>query len=810
MKQAHRRRIHDHAGSLATCLIAIAACASPWPAGAQTNATSSAQTAAYASIVAIRLNGQAVSDSALVLRGHATSDLMLSEGAAKSLRLVLSSKTRSVKFDGETFHALDGVNGLTHEFDEATQVLTITAEATLFESASVKLQSAPVTPSSRPGMGVYFTYDLLSQYTEAIRPTTTTSAQGELGWFTPSGVLTHSLFATQSGGRWRSLRLDSTFTIDQPDKLASLRIGDAVTRSAGWGGNARFAGIQYATNFGTRPTFITYPLNTASGQTALPSTVDVYVNNILTGTQSVPAGPFTFNDLPAVNGQGEIRLVVRDLMGREQAILQPLYGSTALLRPGLNDFAVQAGRLRESYAIDSTRYGQGFAAGVWRRGVDDKLTLELGAETAAGHHSAGIGATWLLGALGQFSLAHAASRKTRPEEVVSPAAPSVVPSAANQTQLDGHFTSASWDRRSTTVSMGMQGRWASPDYRSVLLGNVRPSRREVSAYASYGAGGTSYSLGYVSVSRPLEPRIEFAQMTISRGLRDWGFLSLTGVASLSGERNHSVSLNYSLPLDFLTTVGASTNWTANGALTQREQRTTLQRSLPTGNGYGYRLDISNQKRIFADVRGQNRSGLYSLELSHLNGESAARVGASGSLTFLDGGWYTGRRVEDAFGVVQVPGFPGVRVYLDNQEIGRTDERGRLFVARLRPYQVNRLAIEQSDLPMSAEVMSLKLDASPFMKSGVVVRFGVRESRGGLAKLVDENGDDLPPGSVITNVATGEQHPVADGGMAFLTDLSANNRFRVSSQGKACTIEFGFQPSDDPQPRIGPFTCRLRP
>jgi len=806
-RQGH---IRHPAGYLATCLIAIAACATTWPAKAQTNTADSTQAAAYASIVAIRLNDQSVTDNALVLRGHAMGDLLLSESAAKSLRLVLRGKTRSVKFDGETFHVLDGMNGLVHAFDESTQVLTLTAEATLFESASVTLQSAPVTPSSRAGTGIYFTYDLLSQYTEAVRPTTTTSAQGELGWFTPFGVLTHGLFATQSGGSWRSLRLDSTFTMDQPDKLTSFRIGDAVTRSAGWGGNARFAGIQYATNFGTRPTFITYPLNTASGKTALPSTVDVYVNNILTGTQSVPAGPFTFNDLPAVNGQGEIRLVVRDLMGREQAILQPLYGSTALLRPGLADFAIQAGRLRENYAIDSTRYGQGFAAGVWRRGVNDKLTLELGAETAAGHHSAGLGATWLVGALGQFSLGHAASRKTRADEMASPTASAVILPATSQTQLDGHYTSASWDRRSTTVSMGMQGRWASPDYRSVLLGNVRPSRREVSAYASYGAGGTSYSVGYVSVSRPLEPRIEFAQMTISRGLRDWGFLSLTGVASLSGERNHSVSLTYSLPLDFLTTLGASTNWTANGALTQREQRTTLQRSLPTGDGYGYRLDVSNQKRIFADLRGQNRSGLYSFELSHLNGETAARVGASGSLTFLDGGWYTGRRVEDAFGVVQVPGFAGVRVYLDNQEIGRTDESGRLFVARLRPYQVNRLAIEQSDLPMSAEVMSLKLDASPFMKSGVVVRFGVRESRGGLAKLVDENGVDLPAGSVVTNVESGQQHPVADDGMAFLTDLSANNRFTVSSQGKACTIEFRLQPSDDPQPRLGPFSCRLRP
>jgi outer membrane usher protein len=186
-----------------------------------------------------------------------------------------------------------------------------------------------------------------------------------------------------------------------------------------------FAGLQYATNFGTQPGFITYPLNSLSGQTALPSVVNVYVNNVLTATARVPQGPFTLNNLPSINGRGEIRLMVRDLLGREQAIVQSLYGSTLLLRPGLNDFSFQAGTLRENYGITSNDYGRGFASGVWRRGVTAELTTETGMESARGRRAVGLGTTWLAGGYGEFSasFAHSVQAATTVERAQLPVTP---------------------------------------------------------------------------------------------------------------------------------------------------------------------------------------------------------------------------------------------------------------------------------------------------------------------------------------------------------------------------------------------------
>ena len=183
--------------------------------------------------------------------------------------------------------------------------------------------------------------------------------------------------------------------------------------------------------------------------------------------------------------------------------------------------------------------------------------------------------------------------------------------------------------------------------------------------------------------------------------------------------------------------------TENDRTRRTENRVSLQRNLPTGDGYGYRIDVSDQDRAIADVRYQNRAGLYSLEVARQGNATSARVGASGSLIYMADELIAGRRVEEAFGLVQIPGFPNVRVYLDNQEVGRTNANGNLFISRLRPYQQNRLSIEQVDLPMSAEVLTLKLDATPYLKSGVVVRFPVKQSLGGIAQFVDETGKDLP-------------------------------------------------------------------
>lgn len=84
--------------------------------------------------------------------------------------------------------------------------------------------------------------------------------------------------------------------------------------------------------------------------------------------------------VPRLLGEGELRVVVRDLLGREQVLSERYYASPRLLRPGVTDFSYEAGFVRENFALASNDYGRFFAAATWRRGFAERFTGELRAE----------------------------------------------------------------------------------------------------------------------------------------------------------------------------------------------------------------------------------------------------------------------------------------------------------------------------------------------------------------------------------------------------------------------------------------------
>jgi outer membrane usher protein len=71
------------------------------------------------------------------------------------------------------------------------------------------------------------------------------------------------------------------------------------------------------------------------GSAALPSVVDVYVNNQKTFSQKINPGPFDITHLPVPgNGAGQVNLVVKDILGNEQIITKNFYQSPILLAKG--------------------------------------------------------------------------------------------------------------------------------------------------------------------------------------------------------------------------------------------------------------------------------------------------------------------------------------------------------------------------------------------------------------------------------------------------------------------------------------------
>ena len=150
--------------------------------------------------------------------------------------------------------------------------------------------------------------------------------------FGPLGVLSSSqVLSTSRLSEFDTQRLDTTWSYSDEETLTSYRAGDLITGGLSWTRPTRLGGLQFRRNFDLRPDIVTMPMPEFAGSAAVPSTVDVYVNNIRRLSQDVPEGPFSITNLPVISGAGNARLVVRDALGRETVSETPFYTSPDLL-----------------------------------------------------------------------------------------------------------------------------------------------------------------------------------------------------------------------------------------------------------------------------------------------------------------------------------------------------------------------------------------------------------------------------------------------------------------------------------------------
>ncbi|MEI7037296.1 fimbria/pilus outer membrane usher protein [Fulvimonas yonginensis] len=766
----------------------VAPAPSPVPAPAAPAAPPApAQPAVAEAWFEVHVNG-AAQDTTLVLQGNdgaiyvRPDDLQqwhLDVGCAGALR-----------HGSDTYCALAAIKGLTYQVDQARGMLAISVPPTLMAESHLSGMSLGIDRPTPSPPGAYLNYDVFAGHESA--GSTTTSALLETGLFGRMGSGTSTLLSRRTDDATRTIRLDTTWTHDDPDRMASLRLGDTISGASAWGRSVRMGGVQWATNFATRPTFVTFPLPTVDGVAAAPSTVDYYVNDALRLRREVPGGPFTIQDLPVVTGAGEIRMVVRDMLGREQVISQPFYASSGILARGLRDYSYELGFERRNYGLASNDYGKPVLVGTERRGLTDHVTGEIHAELLQDQQTLGLNGNVLVGDLGVLTL-----------------------SAAGSHDRDGRggLLELGFQRQSTDLSWGARSQVTTPGFSQLgYEAPARPPKQMTSAYVSVGTQGFgSFGLNYTRQSFRESNRedIELLGASYSRALGRLGYLGLSALRFLGGDGSTLVSMTFTMPLgsvDSLSLNGQTRGGSSGGTL-------QYQHNLPAGSGAGWRMQagLSPDDPSLAELALQNDVGTYTIGAAESQGRQAYQASVQGGIALLAGRVFPSRHIDDSFAVVRVPGFPGVRVYADNQPVAVTDERGYALVPRLRPYQRNPIRIEQADLPLDAEIQGLQLDAVPYSHSAVALTFPVRAARGAVVVVKLEDGSFLPAGATITVEGSTATFPVGYQGEAYLTGLEATNTLRANWRGQSCDMTVAFPATGDPLPRIGPVICKgLRP
>lgn len=715
--------------------------------------------------------------------------------------------------------ALSDLPGVSWRLDQLSQTLFVTAaDDRLLPALLMALGGGPVGGGAvQSGTGATLSYDISGTSVDAQN---VASGLLDMRVFSPRGVASSGLLAYVGGGprgpgTESAIRLDSTYTLSDPDTMRRYRLGDFITGGLGWTRPVRLGGVQVTSDFSMRPDLVTFPMPSVSGSSSVPSTVDVLVNGIRTFSHPVEAGPFEIPQLPVVTGAGTIAMTLTNALGQQVLATLPFYASSALLAPGLQTFSAQAGAVRRNWGLLSNDYGDFAATATYRRGLSPAVTLEASAEGTAGTFMAGGGVVMNVGNLAVLNVAAAGS------------------AGSGRT---GMQLSAGVERHGPVFSFGSSVSVAGHNFRDVAAMNGDPVPRlrlNASAGLSLGRFG-SVGVAYAGIDRDTAPSPIRLYGPLGGALSE--NVPLGGAVYFQpAQHTHIFSASYSIPVramsiyvtgfhDFASSASSGVlvgltiplgarrsggSGVGSGSGGSYKQVQAAQSAVTIGD-WGYQLYGSNgsSSHEFAQLQYKSPWTLLEAGVDRIDGQTSLRLESQGSISLVDGGMFASNTIQDSFAVVDTNGLGHVRVLQENRDVGSTDSAGLLLVPDLRSFDVNHIGIEPTDIPPDATIGVTALEVRPQDRSGVVVRFPMQISHGALLRLVDEAGMPLPVGSTATLRAAGAAVPVGYDGNAYVQDLGLNNELDVERpDGRRCSVAFDYRAVPGDIPTIGPLSCR---
>ncbi|MEL0027773.1 MAG: hypothetical protein VW625_03770, partial [Perlucidibaca sp.] len=210
-------------------------------------------------------------------------------------------------------------------------------------------------------------------------------------------------------------------------------------------------------------------------------------------------------------------------------------------------------------------------------------------------------------------------------------------------------------------------------------------------------------------------------------------------------------------------------------------------SLALDEGWGWRVDVAAGQRDYRRAELLNRNRVSDLSALVEDGESGqiARLGAVGALAWMPGTVQAGRRINDAYALVDL-GYPDVAIFFENRPIGRTDDDGFLLVNDLNAYQPNKLSLQALDLPLDVTVGDAERRVVPSRESGLRVHFDVTRNREALVALRRPDGSWLPLGSRLL-LPAGEQRVIGHDGEVLVPSALAGQTLEVLFEASRCPL-----------------------
>lgn len=705
---------------------------------------------------------------------------------------------------------LDAVKGLSFDYFSATQSININVLHDIMQPDVTSASYRPEFEEPQKSYGAVLNYSLSAQLgNNAARGFGLEAATASFeGWaFSPLGTLSSTGFFQHSTGSTRQTRFvrqETRFESHNAKHALTFAVGDFMSSSLQWGRPIRMGGVQLRRDFSLRSDLVTEQSLSFSGAAAVPSTVDVFIENNRAFSGTLESGPYEVQDLPVYTGAGDAVIVVRDQNGNVTRRKVRFFAAQNLLKKGLADYSLEIGHARQAYGSKSNEYGGDLiASGSLRYGLSRKVTLELHGEAKPDMSMYSLGFYTV-----PFSLAETGF-------------------TLGQSQYDGvraGFVHASlrtsvWGIDINASSMRSEPGFADLAYTTGIdflgAGEITtsgslletPRALDVLSFAiPVGGDNRKLGLSMVNSKRANSEDLIYSASFGRPFANGRGSLSLNGSYN-SKNRESRVSFSMSMSLGKRTYIRSNLAHDYTGELTAS---TSYARSLGQDVGdYGYNFEIEGTRNdVIASARGDYRSryARYGLEARQSGNGGFLRAQMDGALVATGGSVVAGNTIQDSFAVVDV-GAADVPIYLQNRRAARTNKSGKALVPGLASHRKNRVSLNLRDIPVETTVGVTAMEVVPARRAGTLVDFRGSSSPSVVVVLRDTAGNHLPPGAVIyANGAKSETYVGYDG-IAYIEDVQATNTLKIETVNGPCTAQFTHAKSVTMQDMIDPVICK---
>ncbi|KSV64858.1 hypothetical protein N185_34290 [Sinorhizobium sp. GW3] len=706
---------------------------------------------------------------------------------------------------------LSKISGLSYALDEAQQSLNVTADMAVRSAKVIDL--APEEDSDgmpiRSDIGAILNYSLFAG-TSNLTADEEDLVRGVSGsfdarFFSPYGALSQSFIAGYMDGQVDDfVRLNTTWSYSTPQNLMTYRAGDFISGGLTWTRPVYLGGFQAQRNFSLRPDLVTLPLPSFGGTAAVPSTLEIYTQNVKTYSGDVGTGPFEVVNVPAFEGGGQARVVLKDSLGRETVTTMPFYSSSMLLRQGLFDFSIDVGTPRRNFGVESGDYdGRIFGILSARYGLANWLTLEGHVEAGEDLINGGAGVAFPVGSFGAASVAMAGSQHEGRVGVVVTAA---VELSYDAWSLYGRFQRRLGDYEDV-ASVTALASATDPAGFPILTADVPKAVDQVTLSVPAPLDFSSLSFSYTRREDADGTRSQIIGASYSQQIFGSSTVYATAFKSFGDDDSFGLFAGISVPLgdDMAASSGVEH---ASGGLNVVADVSKAERQEDGSIGWRIRTSEGKNPNRQANVSYRSPIGRFETSLQQYSGDVRATAQLDGAIAVAGGGVFATNRINDAFAVVDV-GVPDVEVRHQNRKVGKTNGAGRIIVPDLNSYEPNAVSIDPKNLPIDAEIPATREIVIPAERSGVVVEFGIdAKPRAALIGFVDGKGQPIDVGLTGTLEGSGTEFFVGYDGESYIHGLKETNVATISrADGSTCRAEFAYRATKGAQTAIRNVTCR---